>query len=246
MWIFSSDIVVNSTKVLAGLLPNNRRLLGYQNSVVSETLNVMMLPIPTAVPIIFYDTTAYSGVMDDIAKRIVERENEGMRGISKDTSGFSRVGQYQYKMVTPDDVKFQLEGLDQKLPRWIDRMIDAYSGWSWLFCIIDANAEMKNQPLLIEYDSFITDLYFPAMDVHGDEDVVYDADRDHVFIIADPELMENDAVAYSFQYAGFPHDMRFGGMSLMKRSVNGDVFATLELTAVKRNWHLRFENRFND
>lgn len=244
MCIFSSDIAVNSTKVLAGLLPSNRRLLGYQNSVVSKTPNVMMLPIPTNDPIVFHDTSAYSGFMDDIAKRIIAKENEGSRGIPSDTSGFSRAGQYQYKMVAPNDVKSQLEGLEQSLPRWIDQMIEAYSGWNWLFCIIDANAEMKNQPLLIEYNSFITDLYFPAMDVHGDEDVSTHASRDHVFIIADPELMENDTVAYSFQYAGFPHDMRFDGTSLMEWSANGDMFATLVMTGNDRDWDMKLANRF--
>lgn len=245
MCIFSADITVNSTKVLAGLLPNNRRLLGYQNSVVSKTPNVMMLPIPTNNLVVqFYDTTTYAKFLDDISEKIVQRDLTGSRGMLAKGLDFERVGQYQYKMVESENVKSQLQELGQSIPRWLDEMLSAYSGWSWLFCIIDANAEMKNQPLLIEYDSFVDDLYFPTMDVHGDHEIQKTVHRDHVLIIADPELMASDTLAMSEEYDGFPYELYFTGITFSGYKGNGDAYAKLNIIPGKRNWNFRLENRY--
>ena len=252
MCIFSSNIVVNSTKILAAdlgesLRPDcHLRLLAYQNSIVAETPNVMMLPIPSpTLDVYFHDTTQYAGFLDDLATRIAKEENKRSRGSLTLSKSYQRVGQYQYKMVEGSDVINELIALKQPIQRWTWPMVDAYENWSWLFCIIDAGAEMKNQPLMISYDSFIEPLYFPMMDVHGHEYPKRFTERDQVLIVGEPEF--TNPIASGSEFEGFPYpQLKFGGSTIKRpRFDNGDCYANLTSTPDDpRFWEFTMASNF--
>lgn len=242
MCIFSSDIVVKSTKIMAGKLENNRRLLAYQNSVVSKTDNVMMLPIPCDDEgVVFLDTRPYASFLEDIALKIAMKESEGMRGGINNPKGFDRVGQYRYKLVPADTLQWELEELNQPVHLWLDEMLDEYEGWSWLLCIIDAGAEMKNQPLMIEYTSIIDQLYFPMKDVHGDDQVRDKVQRDHVLIIGHKN--NNNLLASAREFPEFPYpELNFVGQTFNGYMKNGDVLMSeaWNLTTEKMDWQAKW------
>lgn len=224
MCIFSSNIVVKSTKVLAAQLHNDNRLLAYQNSVVSKTDNVMMLPIPCSYEgVVFLDTRPFANFLEDIALKIARKEVEGTRGMLDVPKGFDRVGQYRYKLVPEEALEYELKELNQPVYPWLNELLSKYDGWSWLLCIIDAGAEMKNQPLLIEYVSIIDELYFPMMDIHGNDGIQPTAHRDHI-VIAGHKNNKNP-IAFAREYPEFPYqDLNFVGGTLKGNQPNGDIF----------------------
>lgn len=222
MCIFASDIAVKSTKVMVAQLNNDKRLLAYQNSVVSETANVMMLPLPCdARGIEFFDTRPYANFLDDIAMKVARKDHEGIRGMPDDPEDYVRIGQYRYKLVPDAALEYELTALNQPVYPWVKELYTKYR-WYWLFCIVDAGAEMKNQPLMIEYVSIFDELHFPMMDIHGNSGIHPTVYRDHVVIVGHKN--NKNPIASAREYPEFPYpDLNFVGKTLKGNMPNGDI-----------------------
>jgi hypothetical protein len=148
--------------IIAAWQQNGKHYMAYQNKVKSKTANVMMLPIPTNQTFKFHDTTPYKGFLSEIGKAVYADHMKGSRDLGAMPKGFERVGQYQFAQVQPEYVETTLNTLNQPIQTWLDRMLEAYNGWTWLFCIMDADTSMDSQPLLVEFDSIFPDkLYLP-------------------------------------------------------------------------------------
>lgn len=225
MCIFNSETLAKKTKILSAWVQPGRQLLAYQNQVkTGPEYSVMLLPLPTTDlgTIAYHDTTGYSNFLDEIAEKIVK--SEGWR--SAEVHGLVRVGQYQLLLTSPVEVLSELEFIGAPIPKWMSKMIKSYGNWSWLLCIMDPNSEMKSQPLMLEFDSVIPDLYYPMMEVHGPDNPEPTVNRDHVLIVGD--VAEKNPVSSGTQYPGYPYpEMKFFGMSVFSRGANGDAFASL-------------------
>lgn len=221
MCIFSSEAAVEKT-IIAAWQQNGKHYMAYQNKVKSKTANVMMLPIPTNQTFKFHDTTPYKGFLSEIGKAV---HMKGSRGLGVIPKGFERIGQYQFAQVQQKDVKKTLKSLKQPIQTWLDRMLEAYQGWTWLFCIMDANTTMESQPVLVEFDSIFPDkLYFPMMDVHGNEEVQDTAERNHILCIGSETPIANSVIT-SEQLPDFPFpNLQFGGAVIERWCKNGDGF----------------------
>lgn len=224
MCIFSSEVAVEKT-IITAWKQTDRHFMAYQNKVVSKTPNVMMLPIPTNSEFTFHDTTPYSGFLSEIGMAVYKDHMKGSRGLGPVEKSFTRVGQYRFAQVQPKKVKSTLKSLKQPLPIWLDKMLEVYMGWTWLFCIMDANTSMDSQPLLIEFDSlFPNELYFPAMDVHGNDEPALKVERNHILavgaeVIDEPVISSNDLVNFPWK------NLEFGGAVLENpHYFNGDFF----------------------
>lgn len=224
MCIFSSDVAVEKT-IITAWQQLGKHYMAYQNKVKSKTANVMMLPIPTNQTFKFHDTTPYKGFLSEIGKAVYTEHMKGSRGLGTAPKGFERIGQYQFAQVQQKEVKKTLKALKQPIQTWLDRMLEAYTGWSWLFCIMDANTSMDSQPVLVEFDSIFPDkLYFPMMDVHGNEEVQDTAERNHILCVGSETLIANSAIT-SEQLPDFPFpNLQFGGVVIERWYKNGDGF----------------------
>lgn len=221
MCIFSSEAAVEKT-IIAAWQQNGKHYMAYQNKVKSKTANVMMLPIPTNQTFKFHDTTPYKGFLSEIGKAVFDDYVKDKRGGKLE---FDRVGQYQFAQVQQKEVKKTLKSLKQPIQTWLDRMLEAYQGWTWLFCIMDANTTMESQPVLVEFDSIFPDkLYFPMMDVHGNEDVRDTAERNHILCIGSETPIANSVIT-SEQLPDFPFpNLQFSGAVIERWYKNGDGF----------------------
>jgi hypothetical protein len=225
MCIFLSDAAVEKT-IIAAWQQNGKHYMAYQNKVKSKTANVMMLPIPTNQTFKFHDTTPYKGFLSEIGKAVYADHMKGSRDLGAMPKGFERVGQYQFAQVQPEYVETTLNTLNQPIQTWLDRMLEAYNGWTWLFCIMDADTSMDSQPLLVEFDSIFPDkLYLPMMDVHGNDEVQPKVERNHILCIGSESTLP-DSVIKSVDLEGFPFlNLEFGGAVLEGIRNNGDGFA---------------------
>lgn len=221
MCIFSSDVAVEKT-IITAWQQLGKHYMAYQNKVKSKTANVMMLPIPTNQTFKFHDTTPYKGFLSEIGKAVF---NDYVKGTRAGKLEFGRVGQYQFAQVQQKEVKKTLKATNQPIQPWLSRMLEAYAGWSWLFCIMDANTSMDSQPVLVEFDSIFPDkLYFPMMDVHGNEEVRDTAERNHILCIGSETPIANSVIT-SEQLPDFPFpNLQFGGAVLEGWYKNGDGF----------------------
>lgn len=236
MCIFSESLTVNSTKILAGVLPNGNKILAYANNVSSPTTSIMMLPIPTTGSIKFYDTTKYSDFLENLAQKIHDDEYGQSRSSSK---GFEVVGKYQMATIAPQDVIATLIQHKQPVYSWLYDLLDWYNGWSWLFVIIPAGEELNGQPLLIEYtQQFNPDkLYFPMMDVHGNEPLQSQSvHRNHVLCVADSTTPDPINIDFPPHYPF--KDLKHSGLNINGFTENGDIFGDLQSDY---NWQLDFQ-----
>ena len=85
---------------------------------------------------------------------------------------------------------------------------------------------MDSQPILVEFDSIFPDkLYFPMMDVHGNEEVRGTAERNHILCVGS-ETPIADSVITSDKLPNFPFpNLQFEGAVLERLYENGDGFA---------------------
>jgi hypothetical protein len=85
---------------------------------------------------------------------------------------------------------------------------------------------MDSQPILIEFDSlFPNELYFPMMDVHGNEEPQLKVGRNHILavgaeVIAEPLISSKELPNFPWQ------NLQFDGIVLERMSDNGDFWAT--------------------
>lgn len=215
MCIFSRVSVVESTQIFVGMLSNTRRLMAYSNTVTVEGGDsVMMLPVPSTGEVILHDTTPYKHFLVKISEAVARhanRRNRGTLGVDN-PKGFKKVGVYQMLVVRPDDVIKTLEELGQPIPDWMDGMLASYEGeCNWLFVIIPPGIATSYQPILVEFEQTVaTDrLFYPMMDVHGDEPVEKMVDRRHVISWGLPISSPKTEDYIDIDVPGFPWDGQF-------------------------------------
>jgi hypothetical protein len=253
MCIFNKDVAVDSTKVLAGVLELDEagnatpaRVLGYSNKVTATEDAVMIIALPAyAHTVEMYDTRAYKDFLEDMAVQVMEIENRRMRGVvSKGFSlGMTTVGQYEVAVVDSDELFPALEQLGQPIPSWGPELFGRYAKWSFLLVLIKAGDSVDNQPFLVTYEqrADISDsgVYFPLMDVHGDEPIQETAVRNHVVMLGHPKFKtpnrENPHfVAETPGIPDFLKNLVFAGFSLGvprgTQAANGDIWTTLHPT----------------
>ena len=220
MCIFSSEAVVEKTIVMGAETLSGTHLMGYQNQVTSKKKNVMLLPLPCVGKFTFHDTTPYKNFLTQIGMEILLDEAKSKRG--GESIDFSRVGQYEVAQVPSSDVAQTLKSLDQPIQWWLPNMIEAYEFSSWLFCIMDANTSMSQQPILVEYEPGDPEtMFLPMMDIHGDDKYEQQIMRNHILIIGKPNLP--DSLIKSSDIENFPFPgLEFGGGSKQGMGKNGD------------------------
>lgn len=219
--------MVKMTKIMAAFVEPGRQVLMYQNNIKTDDEEViMMLPFPTKGQIELVDSTPFAKMLDVISTQIVERENEGMRGISpKDFTDFKTVGRYRYRTASGPEL-LEMDGM----PSWLPSMVEKYNGWNWLLCYMAPNSDVAAQPLMVEFDTILDSLYYPMMDIHGEGNILELVARDHVLITGDPELT-GWCAAVGSEFENFPYpELKFAGFSIQKLFPNGDAYATLTKT----------------
>ena len=251
MCIFSGDTVVKSTQEFVGVLSPTRRLLGYSNGVTTKKGgSVMMLPIPTEQEVIFHDTTLYPNWLERISQRVLEEATKGRRG-GATLDLFKTVGAYKMLMVEPKDVVSTLINLRQAVQIWTYDMVEAYEDYKWLFVVIPEGREISSQPILIEFEQSINpeQLYFPLMDVHGDDEVSPKVLRNHILSIGDLEFsICPETSDFQMTTPNFPWNNEFlytGTTLLGNTTKNGDVWATAGKDENKNKyWKMRMETPY--
>lgn len=238
MCIFTNDALVSKTTQFACNTQSGTHLMGYQNNVESKVRNVMMLAIPTKLPstVKFHDTRPYADFLTVVGEKIMRKELENTRGgLAKSPENYQRVGQYEFRIVKNEDMINELLILRQPIQNWAYQFEKIYEGWSWLFCITDANTKMSSQPILIEYETFLPEIYFyPAMDVHGNEGLLPHVKRDHIFVLGVEGLVKDTVVMNSNEINGFPvSNLSLFGFSCNELMPNGDIYTSITPNAEK-------------
>lgn len=241
MCLFSQDIIVNSTKIAAGWLPNKNQYCSYQNKLVTGSKPVIMfLPFPAKGNLVLKDTTSFNDFLNIIAKKIIDRDHGNFR--SGGNKGLTSVGQYQYKTVESKDLISELIQFKQPVYSWIYDVVEKYYDYKWLFCIMKPNSTVETQPLWVEYEPAFTEnkLYFPMMDMHGDGKINSQVLRDHVIIIDDPN---HTTPLSDIDIDNFPHETKWDGTMIKGLFQNGDLWAEYRPNE-EPNWMLTFDYKF--
>lgn len=242
MCIFNDKAHVEMTKILGGESGNNH-YFAYQNSVKSETRNVMMLPIPVATDKVkLHDTTGYSDFCNIAAKEIFRKKMEGMRSAKEIEVGYKTVGQYRYKLVDDFLVERELTLLNLEIKPWLPTILEKYQDWKFLFCIMEAGTTMESQPLLVEYSPMFPDkIYFPMMDVHGDEELAQRVSRDHIIGVSTQKQVDKDQYKIEGLPTGFhAHNHFWTGAVTENYTQNGDYWVKID----KSNYDDAFTAKF--
>jgi hypothetical protein len=174
-----------------------------------------------------------------------------MRG-GADLDEFQTVGMYKMLMVKPEDVVSTLVNLRQAVQLWTYDMVDAYVGYQWLFVVIPEGKEISSQPILIEFEQTLRphDLYFPMMDVHGEDKVERYAKRKHILSIGDPTFQVDNG-NFKLDLPNFPWNGQFGfsgqvvGIVDNNQWENGDVWAEPDHSNTETAWQLGFSTPYN-
>mgnify|MGYP003473778967 CR=1 FL=1 len=243
MCIFNENAYIGKTIILAGETVNGNHFFAYQNSVKSETKNVMMLPIPASTDKVkLHDTSGFADFCNIAAKEIYRKANENMRGGLSIEMGYTAVGQYRYKIVDDFIVERELILLGLEVKPWLPQILRKYKDWKFLFCIMDAGTTMESQPLFLEYTPMFPEkFYFPMMDVHGDEEISEKVKRDHIIGICTQKQMDKNQYKIGGLPTGFhAHDWYWIGTVTDKYTKNGDYFIKID----KSNYDDAFSAKF--
>lgn len=246
MCIFNDKAHVEMTKILGGESGNNH-YFAYQNAVTSETKNVMMLPIPVSTDKVkLHDTTGYSDFCNTAAKEIYRKWSENrppLRSGAKEFEiGYKQVGQYRYKLVDDFLVERELTLLNLEVKPWLPIILEKYQDWKFLFCIMEAGTTMESQPLLVEYSPMFPDkIYFPMMDVHGDEELVQRVKRDHIIGVSTQKQVDKDQYKIQGLHTSFhAHNYFWTGAVTENYTQNGDYWVKID----KSNYDDAFSAKF--
>jgi hypothetical protein len=228
MCIFNADVVVGATKVMSAILRGSWRAVGYSNNVSSKRDAIMIIPIP-GTDITMHDTTPYSTFLDDMAMRIALEAAKGSRGgVSFDD--MKTVGQYRVTVVSLEDLIPSLVNMRQGVPSWAYDLFDAYNGWNFLLVHIKAGQKISNQPFLVTYSQTIghDQYYFPFMDVHGDENIDREVQRNHILIMGHAQFGDEAQLCTTPNLPDFLQNIRFDGFPVDGRYPNGDIWADFQ------------------
>jgi hypothetical protein len=246
MCIFNENAYIGGTKIMAGETVNGNHFFAYQNSVKSETKNVMMLPIPASTDKVkLHDTSGFADFCNIAAKEIYRKWSETrptLRGGLQIEKGYKKVGQYRYKIVDDFIVERELILLGLDVKHWLPQILKKYKDWKFLFCIMEAGTTMESQPLFLEYTPMFPDkFYFPMMDVHGDEKLAERVKRDHIIGVCTQKQMDKN----QYKIQGLPtdfhaHDWYWTGAVTDDYTKNGDYFIKID----KSNYDDAFTAKF--